>query len=168
LSYRLSTTPAGRRYYDVRCDDCGRELVAESKYTLNEDGSWKVLQPDEGLAIEVSGGYAMFIDLVFSEQPSILLCRDCAIRACELLPWLKAAITPSINMGVGHCCPLRAGELIWESYWDCDCARAERERENKELERMAKRILKRRDRHRSCHERSQKERQARTARTPRR
>lgn len=129
MGYRLGITPETRRYQDVRCDDCDRalELVGDPL----EDGSWSCLQPDQGLELHVVGGYGMFIDLLMEHAPVVVLCRDCAVRACEAFPWLKRAVAPRLHAGVGHECPL-AGGLVWEPYWDCECAREERERQERE------------------------------------
>lgn len=126
MTYRLEVTPEQHRYHDVSCDDCQRPL--ELVGTPNPDGSWGCLQPDQGLELHVIGGYGMFIDLMMEQAPVIILCRDCAVRACETFPWLKRAVAPRLHAGVGHECALK-NELVWESYWDCDCANVERERQ---------------------------------------
>jgi hypothetical protein len=60
---------------------------------VKEDGTWEYPQVDDGLIIEISGGYGMYID-PGRRTPIFVLCGSCiqAITSSEEGKWLADAI----------------------------------------------------------------------------
>jgi hypothetical protein len=85
FSRQFSIVPA-YTFSDVKCDWCGQpvKMVAESQEP------YRYLQPEDGLVIEVSGGYGMAYDPLGSEENSTLLCcKNCIPQLCQYNPPIK-------------------------------------------------------------------------------
>src|SRR5262245_35101715 len=72
----------GRRYSDVRCDECGRTLEPSSLVDVDELGRWNHLVARDALILKLSGGYGAFIDPI-CERLEVLLCKQCAERLMQ-------------------------------------------------------------------------------------
>jgi hypothetical protein len=130
MAYRVEETPATQTYHEVTCDGCGRDLKQVGPSVASEEG-WAYLQPDDGLEIHLSGGYAMFIDPFDAHEDdlTILYCVECAKNLCDSFPAFKRVVARYISSNIGHCCSLKGNELVWEGLWNCDCQEEERRQE---------------------------------------
>jgi hypothetical protein len=138
MTFRVSED----RFYDVACDGCGYALAPEHDSMVTDDGSWTYLQPDDGLLLVLSGGYGMFVDPIYSSSIEMtgVLCVTCAKNLCDSYPGLAKIAALRLSTNIGHLCELEDGKLIWESLSSCECYRAERERNEAEVEQIRERI----------------------------
>src|SRR3990167_648088 len=62
-------------------------------------------QLDNALEIEFSGGYSMFVDLVF-DQPEgvcrVMICHECAHELCDKIPWINKLLDPHNSHAHGY------------------------------------------------------------------
>ena len=51
-------------------------------------------QHDNSLVVSFSGGYGMFIDPFGDDEPSAVICHDCAHALCEQIAWVRDLLDP--------------------------------------------------------------------------
>lgn len=75
------------------CIRCSKPCKPVFPGLVNKDGTWKYPQVDDGIIIEISGGYGMFID-PGRRSPVFVLCGECIekITSSEEGKWLDDAI----------------------------------------------------------------------------
>jgi len=75
------------------CVRCSQPCKPVFPSTVNPDGTWSYPQVDNGLVLEISGGYGMYID-PGRRSPVFVLCGECIdiITASEEGKWIADAI----------------------------------------------------------------------------
>lgn len=78
------------------CVKCSADMKPVFPRAINEDGTWSSMQPDNGLILQLSGGYGMYIDPM-QKVPLFAMCGKCVdeVRATPGNEWFNTIVDES-------------------------------------------------------------------------
>ena len=72
-------------YTNVKpCSECGKEI----RY-LSTANDGRLIQPEDGIDITLSGGYGQFVDDWETGSLRLAVCKSCTMKLAEVLPSFK-------------------------------------------------------------------------------
>jgi hypothetical protein len=82
----------------MKCNTCSAELIP----VFEGIGVEETNQFDNALVLHTSGGYGMFIDNMDEEDPTFVLCHECAHLFCAIFDPEKKLIDSTVSHGHGE------------------------------------------------------------------
>lgn len=77
------------------CVSCGAKIYQRNeRWNPHTQDVMVDVEADNALFIDITGGYAQFIDGV---AYTVLLCHECSHDLCDQIPWLNKLLNPALS-----------------------------------------------------------------------